>query len=240
MRLAAVLALLLIPLAPLVVTGSASATSIATITTLTASPTPFGTFGDPVEYVATITADTGTPTGTVTFTADDGTVLGANIPVGADGTARIDRTIDYTGPYGITAAFHGTNGYGDSSDWELFSGQDAGVVLTTQPTIAKVGLGGLTLTFSMAARATTYAGRPLVGTLLVFSVFGHQPSLFDFGGGKVVCRATTDAHGWARCGGSVGRTAAVLSLLALGSYVTHFQEFGYAFSSAKAPIIGLG
>jgi hypothetical protein len=91
----------------------------------------------------------------------------------------------------------------------------------------------------MSATATRLDGTPISGEELTFSVFGKQPDLFDFGGGKVICRAITDAEGFASCRGA-GTTGSILSILAGGSWVTHFRNNQYEFRSVKAPVVQTG
>lgn len=235
----AVLAALAMSFGVAAIPYSASADAIPTSTSLVI--TGGYQYGDPIRYTATVTSDSGIPTGTVTFSGDAG-VIAADVPVGANGVAEYVGTTTVLGLGGYTAAFTGSGGYGDSSDFALHQSFPASLVLKPEPSILEISKKNpLKITLTLSAYATRPDGTPIAGEQLTFSVFGKQPNIFDFGGGTVICHAVTNAQGFASCGGA-GIAGAVVSLLAGGSYVTHFN-FGsqnYGFSSAKAKVIILG
>lgn len=233
----AVFAVLLLPVGLAAVPLAATAETIATTTSL--SITGGYQYGDPITYTATVSSGSGTPVGTVTFSRD-GEVIAADVPVDEDGVAEYTGTVEVLGLYGNTADFTGTAGYGDSSGFSLYQSFEATLVLDPEPTVLEISRKNpLKLTLTLSAYATRLDGTPVAGEWLTFSVLGKQPNLFDFGGGTVICHAVTDEKGFASCGGS-GLGGAVVSLLAGGSYVTHFVSSHYFFSSAKAKVIVLG
>lgn len=236
--LAALLSSLLLPLALIAFPGAAAADEpIPTSTSLGLSG---GTsYGEPQTFTATIISDQGTPTGSVTIRVNGGGVVADDLPVDSNGVAEVTLPAQEVGLVQYVADFHGTDGFADSSGFAFTVISNSGVVLAPEPTIAQLSPGTIKLTLTMSAYARTLSGAPIAGEQLTFSVFGKQPNLFDFGGGTVVCRAVTNAAGFASCKGA-GVGGAIVSLLAGGSYVTHFRGVGYDFSSAKAKVLILG
>jgi len=233
----AVLAALAMSFGVAAIPYSATADTIPTTTSL--SITGGYQYGDPITYTATVTSDSGTPTGTVTFSSE-GTTIAADVPVDANGVAEYTGTTTALGLSGFTAAFTGTGGYGDSTGFTLHQSFPASLVLKPEPSVLEISRRNpLKITLTLSAYATRLDGTPIVGESLTFSVLGKQPNLFDFGGGTVICQAVTNAQGFASCGGA-GIGGAVVSLLAGGSYVTHFNSPTYFFNSAKAKVIILG
>ena len=83
-----------------------------TTTALTSAPNPSST-GRLVEFVATITGQGGTPTGSVTF-IDGGAKLGI-IPL-TNGVATFSKSDLFAGPHSITAMYSGDAGFNASTD----------------------------------------------------------------------------------------------------------------------------
>ncbi|MCW2787139.1 MAG: hypothetical protein JWP74_3656 [Marmoricola sp.] len=230
---------LLVPVALAAAPLSASADGgIATSTSLSISGGD--SYGDPMTLTAVVTSDGGTPTGSVTFSVDGGGTLASDVAVDPAGEATATVPATVTGLAGYHADFTGTGGFADSSGSALHVTANAGLVLKPEPSVLEISRSNpLKVTLTLSAHATRIDGTPVAGEPLTFSVLGKQPNLFDFGGGRVICTATTNADGFASCGGA-GLGGAVVSLLAGGSYVTHFRGVGYDFSSAKAKVIVLG
>jgi Bacterial Ig-like domain (group 3) len=84
-----------------------------TLTALTSSANPSAP-GQSVTFTATVTATSGTPTGSVTFT-DGSTTLASNVAVNASGVATFTTTSLATASHSITASFTGTGTYTNSS-----------------------------------------------------------------------------------------------------------------------------
>jgi hypothetical protein len=197
-------------------------------------------FGDPVTYTATVTSQAGTPTGSVTFTVDGGATIASDVPVDGSGVATVTTTATATGLTAFHADFTGTGGFADSSGLALNNTTAASLVLHPVPSVLEISRSNpLKITLTLSSWATRLDGTPVVGEELTFSVLGKQPNLFDFGGGSVICTAVTNAQGYASCGGK-GVFGAIVSLLSGGSYVTHFSDDDYGFSSDKAKVIVLG
>lgn len=236
-RIVAVLASLVVSFGIALVPLQAYADTIPTSTMLQISG---ASYGDPLTFTATVTSESGTPTGSVTFTEDDGDVIAEDVAVDSDGVASVTMVATQTGLTGYHAHFTGTDGYGASSGFSLHNTVIAGMVLNPEPSVLEISKRNpLKINLTLSAYASRFDGSPVVGEPLTFSVLGKQPNLFDFGGGTVICTAVTDADGFASCGGA-GLGGAVVSLLAGGSYVTHFRSERYGFSSAKAKVILLG
>jgi hypothetical protein len=83
--------------------NAACNTKIATATTLTSSPNP-STVGQAVTFIATVSASSGTPTGTVTFN-DGGSALG--LATLSSGQASFTTSTLSGGSHAITAAYSG-------------------------------------------------------------------------------------------------------------------------------------
>lgn len=219
-------------------TPSASAADdpVPTTTTLTTRDVEF----DDVRTVtATVTSPAGTPTGAVHFTIG-GSVIG-DAAVDASGFATVTFTEPGPGaPYPITGAFHATDRFADSSGTTWAQGLLAGVYLDPDPTVLRLVPPRLSLTtLTMAAHARRADGRPIAGLELVFKIGGERPTLFDFGGGKVVCGAVTDANGFASCRGT-GGFSALESISTGGGWVAHFRFGYYDFAAEKVPVLAVG
>lgn len=228
---------------PLAVTATAADADAPIPTTTYSEGNEFPiAYGDTIYLSAFVYSDSGTPTGTVTFTDDRGQVLAADVPVDGEGQADAQGVADFVGTRTYLLSFHGTGGYGGSSSTRTarccFSGLDP------QPTVARISTTGgrpqVTLTTSAYLRSYQDFGRlsPVAGQTLVFTVGGRKPSGTSLGGGTVVCRATTDVWGFASCRGK-GTIGALASVLAGGSWVTH-PYAGRNDDSVKAKVIAVG
>ena len=136
-----------------------------TSTALTAAPNP-SDFGQSVTFTATVTSG-GDPvtTGSVQF-ADNGTDLGAAVPVAADGTATYTTSALTAGTHPITATYSGSDDFAGST------GNRSQVVSKVSTTTALVSSGtpsqvGASVTFT----ATVTAGATPVGAgSVIFSI----------------------------------------------------------------------
>jgi hypothetical protein len=182
---------------------------------------------------AIVTSDSGTPTGAVQF-VDGDKAMGDPVPLDASGKA-VHSSRAVVGLHSYRAEFLGTGGFSASSDSAFHVTIASGMVIRPEPTILAPGLRP---TLTMSAHAEDVRGRPVVGETLAFKVFGRMPNPFDTGGGRVICHAVTDQHGFASCRGS-GLVGSVLSLLAGRSYAWHQISANYGFSAAAAPVIRL-
>jgi hypothetical protein len=88
----------------------------STTTALVASANP-ATFGQSVSFTATVTASTGTPTGTVTF--KDGSTVLATLTLGASGTATYTSSALTVGAHSLVATFNGSSSYTSSPSSSL-------------------------------------------------------------------------------------------------------------------------
>jgi hypothetical protein len=192
-----------------------------------------GLYGDELVLAATVTSDSGTPTGSVQF-YDSGDPMGAPVPLGADGTA-LHTSAAVAGLHSYRAVFVGIGGFAGSEATQFHVTIASALVLHAEPTILAPGLRP---TLTLSAYAEDTRGRPVVGETLTLSVLGDPPNPFDFGGGKVVCNAVTDERGFASCRGR-GLVASVLTLLGAPSYVSHSRTSNYGFGVATAPVIRL-
>ncbi len=192
-----------------------------------------GVYGDELVLDATVTSDSGTPTGSVQF-YDTGSAMGAPVPLGSAGTA-VHTSAAVAGLHSYRAEFVGTGGFVGSEDTQFHVTIASALVLHPEPTILAPGLRP---TLTLSAYAEDMRGRPVVGETLTLSVLGDPPNPFDFGGGRVVCNAVTDQRGYASCRGK-GLVASVLTLLGAPSYVSHQRTANYGFGVATAPVIRL-
>lgn len=197
-------------------------------------------YGDPMTLRAVVTSGAGTPTGSVTFSIDGGAAIASGVPVDATGQASVTTTAKVTGLTGYRAAFSGSGAFGDSTGFTLLDTSQAGVVLKPDPSLLQINRTSVpTLTMSLSGRVLNANGSPAVGVEVLFSVFGRQPTMFDFGGSQIVCATNTDAQGYARCGPYQSRIGSVVALLAGGAFMTSFGGADYAFGSTRVPIIVL-
>ncbi len=196
-------------------------------------------YGEDAELVAHVASAAGTPSGTVTFSVDGGPVLAEGVPVDENGTASVVIDGNYVGPVRFRADFYGDDGFADSSDTEFWYWVRAYVDLEPEPTILRTSGPGGPLTLTMATYVRRLDGEPVAGRTVSFKIFGGRPDLFSTNGGTFVCAATTDARGFATCGGKVALSAA-LSLVAGGAWVSHPRFGGYEFAAARVPVVGPG
>lgn len=192
-----------------------------------------GLYGDELVLRATVTSDAGTPSGSVRF-YDNGRPMGDPVPLPATGTA-VHVSAAVVGLHTYRAEFVGTDGFASSEASVFHVTIASGLSLHAEPTVLAPGLRP---TLTLSAHASDLRGRPVVGERLTFSVLGTTPNPFDLGGGKVVCTAVTDAHGFASCRGR-GLVASVLTLLGAPSYVSHPMTSNYGWGVDRAPVIRL-
>jgi len=152
--------------------SSASAgTQNVTATTSTAvssSPNP-STYGSNVTFTATVTSAGGTPTGSVVFTIDGS--AGSPVTVDGNGQATYSTTSLSVGSHTVSAAFTGTNGYGNSSG----NGTNQSVTATTSTAVGSSpnpSSVGTSVTFT--ATVTSAGGTP-TGSV-VFTIDGSAGS----------------------------------------------------------------
>lgn len=156
----------------------------------------------------------------------------ATVPLSTSGTAT--RTLLATvGLHSYRAEFISTDGFAPSQASTFHATIASGLVLDAQPTVLGPGLHP---TLTLSAYAADVRGRPVAGEELTFSVLGQEPNPFDFGGGRVVCRAVTDQDGFATCR-LRGLVASVLTLLGAPSWVSHPATTNYGWSVDGAPVI---
>jgi hypothetical protein len=203
---------------------------------LTTNATPTATLGQAISDTATL-AGGFNPTGTITFKAFANTTC-TGTPAFTSAAVAVSGNGTYSsGPFTPSAAgtYYWTAGYtgdannalvatvcGDSKEISVVSAI-APTTLVAQPAIARLGPPPtvfLTFTAQLSSNGT-----PLAGKTIVFSR-----------GTKVVCSATTNAQGIAKCGGVVN---ALLSALSNGYNATFAGGMGYAPATAHGPIIVL-
>ncbi|MCW2787140.1 MAG: Ig-like domain repeat protein [Marmoricola sp.] len=196
--------------------------------------------GDPVTMTATATSASGTPTGTFYLT---GTHETQAFPADANGSATYTDTMRQKSVE-FQAYFVGTNGYGDSHQITQKVTLDL-VYFDAQPTVARIGAGGLRLTLSFAVHLHDVNGAPMAGRAVEFTLF-HPPTYSpgqSTGPVKVVCDTVSDAHGNAACSGNEA-PAAIVSILSGGAWASHMVPDPFFGTSAdeftKLPVIVLG
>lgn len=233
-RFGVILAALLLPLLALA-SPARAADPIPTTTSLhmTGDNEPGGT----ILLLAIVTADSGTPAGTVTFT---GSFPTQSAPVGPDGHATV--TIAGTGGDIVgTASFVGTGGYGDSISRTITWPAPDSTTWHPEPTIARIGGAfGLQLTLTMAARITNAYGFPRVGVPVTFTLLGPLPAFPNPSTRPAieVCKAITDANGRATCGGKAA-VGSILSVLT-GAYANRLSGPFPTGEHTKLPVILAG
>jgi hypothetical protein len=193
---------------------------VATTTTITSSANP-STFGQSVTLTAIVTSGSGTPTGSVLFS--DGGAPMALVPLDPAGTASITTSSLAVGNHSITAEYLGEGKFASSSAGLVQVVTRAPVVLVANPSILTL-LPGLRLHLTLSATLRTTAGAPLAGRVITFSV-----------GGQTVCTATTNASGYASCGGLIPGT--LLSILGLGYTASFGGDGSYLPGSARGNLI---
>jgi LPXTG-motif cell wall-anchored protein len=109
----------------------AVASSPRSTTSLTTQPEE-AEVGETVTLAATVTCTSGTPTGTVTFTDDDGTVIGT-APLDSQGIATLDTSSLAVGQHTITAHYDGDGSCPPSTSEPVTVTINAGGTTTTTP-----------------------------------------------------------------------------------------------------------
>jgi hypothetical protein len=130
------------------------------------------TFGEDVTFTAKVTANGGTPTGTVTF--NDGTAaLGTETLSG--GTASISGSLLAVGSHSITAVYSGAGTFAGSSSAALTQ-----IVNSTAPTVSFTGApvtAAYMSTFSVTATTNASTTPSITGTAGVCTVSGNTVSM---------------------------------------------------------------
>jgi hypothetical protein len=184
-------------------TGSSATTTqtvdkVPTVTGIASSGSP-AVYGDTVTFTATITASTGTPTGTVTF-KEGSTVLGVApvATVGGDRQASLAVAGLHTGIHAVKAVYSGDTSFGASSSPTF--GQE----ITKAPTTIVAadtnnpGNGVPPRQNWIRAKLTDRYGNPMPGRTVSFSSapIPARPA-------QHLCDAVTDANGIAECNDQV-------------------------------------
>lgn len=254
-RVVGLLAALLAPLLVVVAPVRADA-PIATTTTvdLLGGEVPYSTsrgwyFGDMVTAVATVSAATGTPTGTVSFHDDHGTgfrddagnVIGADVPVGADGTASFTFRVRPKNTSVLEADFTGTGGYEASAGQFTYWRGSGTVVVVPKASTLRLSPDLRLVEVRMSALLRRKDGSPLPHERVVFTVVNPPPM---GPGGPVrayqtVCEGITDDAGFASCGNVLAGSYLVPILLG-SSYASHLPTGYCGGASARLPVSLLG
>ncbi len=236
----AVLALLTLLLVPLAFSTFPSASAIGRTATSTSLVVVGGaSYGDPITLTATVNAASGTPTGTVTFSADGGGVIASGVVVDSVGHASV--TSADIGLTSYHADFTGSAGFANSSGAALLVTNLAPMVLHPIPSVLTISRSvPFRFTMVLSGIATRPDGTPISGERLFFTVQGKAPSPFGPGSTAIGCTSVTNAQGYASCEGVQGRTVAVVALLGGGFYMSHDADAQYAFSTARGKLIVVG
>jgi hypothetical protein len=179
------------------------------------------------------------PSGTVTFSIGDGH------PVPVDPQildAETTFTLTSNDPVTVTATFHGTGGWGDSTVTSTFHPLYK-FTLGADPTIARLGAGGLKLVLNLQAHVRNSIGQGVPGYKVAFTLVQPPPNVVFANTASVpVCTAVTNAAGLATCNGSAA-LAAVVSILLGGAWATVVatpQEDLPGLDSVHLPIVTFG
>jgi hypothetical protein len=149
-------------------------------TTLAASPAS-SIFGQPVELTATVSGKAGTPTGSVLFVEDNGTLLGTGTL--SNGSATIYTTALPVGSDSLTAVYLGEAGTYSGSTFSAVSPftVNAGAVLsTTTLSFGGVGAGSsssLTVSLSDPTSSTTLTSLGITGPNAADFTLSSGPTL---------------------------------------------------------------
>ena len=149
------------PLSQVVGAGSTS-------TTLTSLPNP-STYGQSVTFTATVTAvgpGVGTPSGTVTFTADGGTVLCASVPM-VSGVATCSLNTLIAGTHTVVATYNASGDFGGSTSPILLQGVNQSYTTTTVVADVNPQSAHTTVTFTVTVAPVTPGGLIPTGTVNV-------------------------------------------------------------------------
>jgi hypothetical protein len=180
-------------------------------------------------------------TGTVTFRDDQGNVLATDVPVAPDNGYAQAYVPKPTQPTTYYADFHGTGVFADSSSGgKLYTPSSLRtVIVTAEPSIARITSGVPQLTLTLAARARFKDGTPAPGVNVDFL----GPCLIDGPRGCQQriqwCSAISDGTGLASCNGA-GLLGSLSSILTGGvTYVAYSRNSGYyvAGQSGTVPVI---
>ncbi|HET7488314.1 MAG TPA: Ig-like domain-containing protein [Acidimicrobiales bacterium] len=172
----------------------------ATATTLSATPNP-SVFGQPVSFTATVTSGSGTPTGSVTFSAG-ATTLGS-ATVNGKGVATLTSSALPAGTSTVTAAYSGDATFAassatvgqtvnkatpvvtlTSSNNPSRTGQSVTFTITVTGTGPQAPTGSVTVAVDGAAVATRGLGAPLTYTTSSLSVGSHSVTATYSGDGN--------------------------------------------------------
>jgi len=187
-----------------------------TTTTLAASSNPI-TVGQVVAFIATVTAGSGSPTGTVTFM--DGSTLIGTVTLNSTTHQAVAFTLSLpVGPNNITATYNGTSGFATSSASVNETVNPAGAATTTtlaassNPiTAGQVVAFTATVTagsFSPTGTVTFVDGSTLIGTVTLNSTI-HQAIAFTASlpvGSNRITATYNGASGFAISSASVNET----------------------------------
>ncbi|HET6151732.1 MAG TPA: hypothetical protein VFE15_02185 [Marmoricola sp.] len=192
------------------------------------------TGGDHAGEVVTASADvrpadnsSDDPTGSVTFSVGDG----QPVPVDQELDAQTTFVLTSNDPVVVTATFHGTGGWGDSTVTSTFHPLYK-FTMVADPTIASVGAGGLKLNLTLSLHVVNSIGQGVPGYKVAFTLLQPTPNVvFQNKLSLPVCTAVSDANGLATCGGT-GLVAAVVSILVDGAY-------GTVIATPTQPLAGL-
>lgn len=183
------------------------------------------------------------PTGTVTFSVGDGLPKDVS-PYGA--TTGFNYTIPSNAPFTVTATFHGTGGWEDSTYTATFKPLTRPYWGPVVPTVASIGAGGLKVNLKFSASIKNALGQGIAGRQIIFSLFNRLPQIADpASGGVVVCTALTDANGEATCTGLTS-LGTIVTVLTGGAYANDTGptikpvDQGYSTSWIKIPAILIG
>jgi hypothetical protein len=151
------------PFASSVATLSQTVNGQPTSTTVNVAPNPAAAFATLV-LTSTVTATSGTPTGTVTFNAN-GTKLGS-APLNASGAATLSVAAPLPGTYSITAVYSGDASYNASTSapvTETITAAASGTTLTASPNPAYQGQ-----SVALNATVTGVAGQTPTGSVTFY------------------------------------------------------------------------
>ncbi|WP_084770530.1 ice-binding family protein [Streptomyces sp. MOE7] len=194
----------------------------ATTTTLTSAPDPSG-FGQPKVLTATVTAASGTPTGTVTF-FDGATPLGS-APLNGSGVATLTVSTLSPGSHSLLAVYGGSANFTSSiSPVDVQTVTSDRTQLTASPALLKLfPFPHLEYPFLSAKLTDLDTGQPIPGQVLTFTT-----------GGAFLGTAVTDATGTA----TLSNPLALIPILLNGGYnVTYAGTPGHQPASAHGGII---
>ena len=168
-------------------TASVTVNPAATTTTVTATPNP-SVCGQTVTLCATVTTNTpgtGTPTGTVTFTAPGG--LNQTVTLNASGKACLTTTALATGT--ITATYNSAPCFTASTGSVVINAASVATTLTASPQQVRLRLNGTFVIQTMNATLRNAAtNAPIPGMTVTFTANA-------VGGPILIGTAVTDANG---------------------------------------------